>query len=171
VVGVWQEDPVLDFLPTDYNYDGLALDFTERPMGEGLADFLNELPDGLTLRRMDKELLTRSINYESMLAGLVEPDRVLEQVVGVFLMKGNEILAEAVSGPVIRGEVEIGIETYPVHRQHGYAAIASAALIQACETKGWKTYWNCAKQNVPSMKLARKLGYRLEQEYRVLAWT
>jgi hypothetical protein len=171
IAGVWQDDPVLGFLPTDYNYDGLAVDFTERTMGEGLADFLKELPDGLTLRRMDKELLSRSINYESMLTGLVEPGRVLEMVEGVFLMKGDEILAEAVSGPVIRGDVEMGIETYPAHRQHGYATIASAALIQACESKGWKTYWNCAKQNLPSLKLAQKLGYQREQEYRVLAWT
>jgi RimJ/RimL family protein N-acetyltransferase len=35
---------------------------------------------------------------------------------------------------------------------------------------GQQTWWNCAKQNVASAALARKLGYRTEREYRVLAW-
>jgi hypothetical protein len=45
-----------------------------------------------------------------------------------------------------------------------------ARLIQACEELGHATWWDCAKQNLASVALARKLGYRTEREYRVLAW-
>jgi len=42
--------------------------------------------------------------------------------------------------------------------------------VQACEHKGLSTYWNTAKQNLPSAAIARRLGYRVEGEYNLLAW-
>jgi RimJ/RimL family protein N-acetyltransferase len=39
------------------------------------------------------------------------------------------------------------------------------------ELLGYQTYWNCAKGNVASATLARKLGYHTEKEYRLLAWS
>ncbi len=40
----------------------------------------------------------------------------------------------------------------------------------ACEAQGYATWWDCAKQNTPSARLARKLGYQNEQEYRYVWW-
>jgi RimJ/RimL family protein N-acetyltransferase len=54
--------------------------------------------------------------------------------------------------------------------QKGYASITCAHIIHEMEQQGYLTYWNCAKQNQPSVALARKLGYRCEKEYRLLAW-
>ncbi|MFL5804101.1 MAG: GNAT family N-acetyltransferase [Roseiflexaceae bacterium] len=59
---------------------------------------------------------------------------------------------------------------HEAYRGHGYATITCARLIQACEEQGYETWWDCAKQNVASTALARKLGYQNEREYRVLAW-
>ena len=52
----------------------------------------------------------------------------------------------------------------------GFAYLACARLIEACEERGYNTWWDCAKQNIASTKLARKLGYQNEQEYRYVWW-
>jgi predicted GNAT family acetyltransferase len=65
---------------------------------------------------------------------------------------------------------EVGIITREEHRQKGYATITCAHLIRECEQQSFETLWNCAKQNVGSNALARKLGYRKAEEYRVIAW-
>ena len=48
--------------------------------------------------------------------------------------------------------------------------VTCAHLIRDCEARGYQTYWNCARQNLASAAVARKLGYRTEKEYRLLAW-
>jgi RimJ/RimL family protein N-acetyltransferase len=45
-----------------------------------------------------------------------------------------------------------------------------AQLIQECEEQGLRTYWNCDAQNPASAALARKLGYRHQKEYMLVAW-
>ena len=83
---------------------------------------------------------------------------------------GDEILSEAFAGPSVRGVVEIGVIVRKEHLRRGSGTIACVHLIRACEDLGYQTYWNCAKQNLASAGLARKLGYRTEREYKLVAW-
>jgi L-amino acid N-acyltransferase YncA len=89
---------------------------------------------------------------------------------GLCLTKNGELLCEAFAGPAANGVIEIGVETHPHHMQKGYGRLTCAHLIHAMEQQGYRTYWNCAKQNVASIALARTLGYRDEKGYRLLAW-
>jgi RimJ/RimL family protein N-acetyltransferase len=66
--------------------------------------------------------------------------------------------------------VEMGVTTRAQYQRRGYATLTCAHLIRACEERGYRTYWNCAKQNLASAAVARKLGYRREKVYRLLAW-
>lgn len=90
---------------------------------------------------------------------------------GYCLMREDIILCEAFAGPLVDGLIEIGVGTHESHRRRGYATLTCAHLIRACEEKGYRTFWNTNKQNLASKALARKLGYRTEQEFRVLAWS
>jgi RimJ/RimL family protein N-acetyltransferase len=85
-------------------------------------------------------------------------------------MRGEEMLSEATVGPPAIGLYEPGIFTQAAQRGKGYATITIAYLIQEIESRGGNTYWNCAKQNVASAALARKLGYRIKKEYRCMEW-
>jgi len=89
---------------------------------------------------------------------------------GYCLLRGDEILCSASMGPAALGLREPGVFTPEAHRSNGYATITSARLIQEIERLGHQTYWDCARQNGASAAVARKLGYRIEKEYRVLAW-
>jgi RimJ/RimL family protein N-acetyltransferase len=88
---------------------------------------------------------------------------------GFVLLDGKSILSEAHAffwGDTV---VEIGVITAEGQRGLGYASMVSAYLVQACECRGYATYWACHVDNLASAAVARKLGYRLENEVS-LAW-
>jgi hypothetical protein len=169
VVGAYDGDPLISLLPTPFEYDGLAIDYTDRPLNQGLDDYLR-VPEGCTVRRVDAALFERSVDRDMNVKALGGAERALELQIGFYLMRGDEILAEAFSSPPAMGIREMGIVTYEAHRQRGYATVVCAHLIRECERLGFETFWNCDKNNLPSNALARKLGYRNAQEYRVIAW-
>ncbi len=170
LLGLWLDDPRWALIPSDYDYEGRVLDFYDRARDDRLQPFFSQLPEGCELRPVDAALIERSVNREAHFLGYPSYEEALSDLTGFFLMKEAEILCEALAGPVILGTREIGVDTLEKHRQRGYAAITCAKLIDACEQQGLQTYWNCNQKNIPSMKLARKLGYQTENEYKLVAW-
>ena len=166
LVGLWQDDPRWSLLPADPQYSGLTLDFTDR---ESAGD-LPELPLGCELRRLDESLSKQILgrNFLIQLYGSVQ--QALHWGYGLCLMCGEKLLCESFGGPAAGGAIEIGVETQPDHMRKGYATITCAHLIAEMERQGYSTYWNCDKKNLPSAALARRLGYRTEREYKLLAW-
>ena len=89
---------------------------------------------------------------------------------GYCLMQGDKVLSEATAGPPDMGLREPGVLTQEDHRGKGYATLTVAHLIHEIESLGERSYWNCSKENVASAAVGRKLGYRVEKEYRWLYW-
>lgn len=169
-VGLWPEDTAnRALLPANPQHEGRTLDFSNRPIHQGLDAFLH-VPEGLHLRRVDRKLFAQSNDYDFYVNMLGSAENVLEKALGLFLMQGNQILCEAFVGTSAMGIIEIGINTREDARQKGYATLTSAHLIRACEALGYHTYWNTAKQNTVSAHIARKLGYRTEREYLLWGW-
>ena len=170
LVGLWLDDPRVDLLPRDPDYDGRTLEFYGRAIGKELDAYLQKIPQGCEFRRLDRDLimLTEWGADDVRLIGGIEAWE--ETCLGYCLMRGNEILCEAAVGPPALGLREPGVYTHKDHRGKGYATITTARLIKEVEALGDQTYWNCAKQNVASAAVARKLGYRTEKEYRCIAW-
>ena len=162
------DDRHIPLLPAP-EYDGYAIDFTARPIGEALDASLS-VPDGCQIRRVDSTLFERSLDRDANIATFGSIKNALEKWIGFFLMRGDDILCEASAGPPAMGIVELGVATPLAHLRRGYATVTCAHLIRMCESMGYQTYWNAAKQNLASVALARKLGYRREVEHRVLAW-
>jgi RimJ/RimL family protein N-acetyltransferase len=131
---------------------------------------LRPIPPGCELVRLDRDLIVRTEwgPHDVQFAGGIE---AWEQTcLGYGLLRGNEILCEATAGPPAIGLRELGVFTQREHRGQGYATLTAAHLIREIESLSDRTYWNCAKQNVASAAVARKLGYRVENEYRCLMW-
>ena len=55
---------------------------------------------------------------------------------------------------------DIGIETLEAHRNRGYAELAIAYMIDQMGRRGKRPVWGAEESNVPSMRLANKLGFR-----------
>lgn len=170
LVGMWPDDPRLAYLPTNPAYDGWTLEFYDRPIGAGLEPLIACLPPGCALKPTDRDLVMRTAwgPDDVRTAGSL---KVWEQHwLGFVLLRGDEILSEASSGPPTEGVYEPGVITQEAHRGNGYATLVSARLVQEIEARGGRTYWNCAIQNLPSAAVARKLGYRVEKKYRCMLW-
>lgn len=170
LIGMWLDDPRRTLLPPDPDYDGRVLEFYGRSPGEGLTQFLDPLPDGFELRRLDRGLILRTEWGPGDVQAAGSLDNWEKRCFGYCLLKGDEILAEAMVGLPAVGLYEPGVFTRQAHRRKGYGIIVSAKLIQEIEAMSGQTYWNCAKQNVASAAIARKLGYKIEKEYRCLGW-
>lgn len=170
LVGLWPGDRRQDLLPPNPDYDGRTLEFYDRPVGRGLDEYLHQVPEGCAIRRLNRDLvlLTEWGPDDVRLAGGMEAWE--RTYLGYCVMRGDEILSEATAGPPAIGLREPGVFTQPEHRGRGYATLAAAHLIHEIEAAGERTYWNCAKQNAASAAVARKLGYRIEKEYRCMAW-
>jgi RimJ/RimL family protein N-acetyltransferase len=67
--------------------------------------------------------------------------------------------------------IEIGTITGEAYRGRGYAALTCTRLIQECEACGYRTYWNCSKENQASAGLARRLGYQTEKQFRHVVYS
>jgi len=165
--GLCLDDPrTSDLLSLHPEYDGRVLDFFDRSAGQGLDAYLTPIPDGCEIHPVDTELYKRLADYDPRTA-----DYALEKGLGVCLMRGENILCEAFAGYLARDILEMGVTTHKPYEGRGYGTLTCAHLVQACEARGFQTYWNCNTQNIASMKIARKLGYRIEKEYRLLYWS
>jgi RimJ/RimL family protein N-acetyltransferase len=122
------------------------------------------------VRSVDRQLFECSADHDFYCTLYGSAEQALEKGLARFLLYGDEIRSEAYAYFAALGIIEIATSTREPYRGRGYASIACAHLIRSCEQLGYQTYWNCARQNLASAAVARKLGYRSEKEYRLLAW-
>ena len=170
LIGLPHGDRRFEMLPPDPDYIGSTLEFTDRPVGQGLDAWLRQLPKDCQLHRVDRELFERCLERDLLVSIFGDVETALKNGFGLCLMRDGQILSEAHAGPAALGMIEIGVMTHERHRYRGYATLTCAHLVHACEELGFQTYWNCAKQNQASVAIARKLGYRTMKEYELRAW-
>jgi hypothetical protein len=160
------DDPLLDLLPPNPDYDGWDIDFEDRDSSVDLERFVS-VPGGLRLVRIDEELVGRC-QWAPWMAGT--PDLALRFGLGYAMLDGDRVVSEAFAGPIVENALELGVITDDAYQRRGLATIVSAQTIRDCEQRGHETWWNTATTNTGSIRLARKLGYRTERQYRVLSW-
>ena len=169
LIGLWPGDPRWKLLPQGLDFSGFTLDFTDRRPGPQNKP-LPKVPEDCNLHRMDLPLFERSADRSLYLAIYGSAQRALEKGYGICLTNHHELLCEAFAGPIAQGCVEIGTQTHIDHRRKGYATLTCMHLVLEMERMGYRTYWNCAKDNQASIALARKLGFQTEKEYHLMAW-
>jgi hypothetical protein len=169
LIGLWSDDPRWKLIPQGVDYSGFTVDFTDRQPYLTI-ETLPKVSDGCKLQRMDLPLFESSAGKSLYLAMYGSAQQALEKGYGICLMNHHEVLCEAFAGPFAQGSVEIGTQTHLAHRRKGYATLTCAYLISEMERMGFRTYWNCAKDNQASIALARRLGFQFEKEYRLVAW-
>jgi len=70
----------------------------------------------------------------------------------------------------VNGTREIGVFTEKEYWGRGLGTIAVAHLLRICDEMGCSTRWDCVRLNIRSLKIARRLGYKNEKSYKLLAW-
>ena len=169
-IGCQLDSALNQMLPPHPNYDGYTLYFTQRSPQVDLQPFIRQLPSGYSLMPRDERLFAQSFDYDSTLASFGTVGNVMRYTLGAVIVQGDTVLCEAATGAPTQGRIEIGVTTLESQRRRGFATMTCARLIKICESQGYATWWDCAKQNTPSVRLARKLGYQNEMEYHHVCW-
>jgi RimJ/RimL family protein N-acetyltransferase len=67
------------------------------------------------------------------------------------------------------GQCGIGIETVAAHRGRGFATLTASAFAEHCADRGIVPHWDAWSDNLPSVAVAEKLGFRKIETYTVFA--
>ena len=168
-LGLWPDHPYNQLLPPGPDIDAWELEFTDRPWGTDLAPDL-DVPEGCELLPIDATWFERCRFRDYYLGYFGSTERTLANGFGFCLVKGETLLSEAFAGEASLGMIELGTITAEPYRRRGYAMICCSQLVRECEARGYRTYWNCAKDNPASANLARRLGHQTEKMFRFVAW-
>jgi len=67
------------------------------------------------------------------------------------------------------GKCGIGIETVAAYRGRGFATVTASAFAERCVERGTVPHWDSWSDNLPSVAVADKLGFRKIETYSVFA--
>ena len=166
--GCWLDDDLNDIPLPQADYDGRTMYYTERSPQVDLSS--TSLSDGYSLVERDIDLLRQSTEYQWNLDIFGSEETILRETLNYVILYEGQIVSEAGTGAPTHNMIEVGVNTTESHRQRGLGWIVCAKLISECEARGLRTWWDCATQNIASVKLAEKLGYIHGREYRYRWW-
>jgi RimJ/RimL family protein N-acetyltransferase len=141
------------------------------PQSQVLEDLRSELPAGYSIHPIDWQLLQRCEWRDDMAFYSGSLENFLRQDLGICLMHGEDILCEAYANPVGSPYAEVGAITREPFRGRGLAPITMAYLIELLYHRGYRAYWSCDQDNLASARVARKLGFKVEQPYEIFEYS
>ncbi len=133
---------------------------------ERLKKLADMLPDGYTIRRIDKELYDKCLLHPvtaDFVSSFETKEKYLEYGIGIVALKEGEIVAGASSYTRYIEGIEIEVDTIPSERRKHLATVVCASLILDCLEENLYPSWDA--QNMNSVRLAEKLGYEYSHEY------
>lgn len=133
---------------------------------KGLAAAVHNLSDEYRIAPVDEELfhLLRQQAWSRDLVSQFEDYEAYRRLgIGMAVLKDTIPVSGASSYARYRDGIEIEIDTVQEYRRQGLAYACGAALILSCLERGLYPSWDA--QNVGSLALAEKLGYRYDCSY------
>lgn len=129
-----------------------------------------DIPPGFSLRRIDENLGTNIRNsdkvYEEILSMWTSLEQFLRQGFGFCLVKKDEIVCWCTAEYVSRN-CGIGIETVEGYRNRGLATVTASAFVNHCISRRIVPRWDSWSNNMPSIRVARKVGFEKIMDYSV----
>ena len=90
---------------------------------------------------------------------------------GLYIKKNNQIIAKCVADGIAFEMIAVRIETLDSYKRKGIATNIATEFIKWANVKDKKIYWECAGENVGSIKVAEKIGLSLHQVYNLYGFT
>lgn len=119
------------------------------------------------LRVLDSETLPQTehlnLNIESRFWNSTED--FLNYGIGVCLVKADKVVSVCYSTCVVNGLAEVDIVTDKDYQGNGFASIVAREFIRNCLAKNILPTWDCFNHNIPSWRLAKKLGFTPHTSY------
>lgn len=132
-----------------------------------------ECPAGFTVQRLDKESIgmTQTLNLEIGSRFWASTNDFLEHGIGTCIIKDGKIVSLCYSACVVNNLAEVDVVTKEEYRGMGLAVIAAQSFISECVQRDITPTWDCFVNNIASMNLAIKLGFKKERTYPFYSFT
>jgi RimJ/RimL family protein N-acetyltransferase len=168
---VGADDPLRRVMPPGAEYHGEAIDFTDRlPSPDEEVELGHDVAEGARVVPIDTELLPRTQWYEDTLVAYGNVERWAEAAIGYAVVRGDQVVAEAMAGPRVRGQLEMGVATREPYRRRGYGTLVSRLVARTCEARGDRVWWNANAANESSVAIARRIGFQHERRYELVGY-
>jgi len=141
---------------------------------EHLQQLKSQLPKNFQIKEIDtllaKRFTERVNDFASHHGKLFDsPEDFAERGIGYCICDGDTIACVASSFAISDTGIEIQIDTRRKYRGNGLATVAAAYLIVDCLEHNLDAGWDAASEI--SAKLAEKLGYTPQGDYKVVIYT
>lgn len=131
------------------------------------------LPVGFHLQPIDCALLEES-GFENAAALREEIElcwtsraAFYEHGFGFCVVQGQTIAGWCTAEYVSAGQCGTGIETIETYQQRGLATLTARAFVAHCLALGLVPHWDSWQANIPSIRVAEKVGFRHKLDYTV----
>lgn len=147
---------------------GLGLAKTRRrfyTFGRLKVNWREELPPDRAMRRIDEQLLQqrRLKHIESVVGWILSFWHTIEDFLrigfGFCLLQGPVIASWCLTVYASGRDFELGLATVSDYRNRGYATLTAAACAEHSVNNGFIPHWHCDEENVPSIRVAEKIGF------------
>ena len=131
-----------------------------------LQNEIRKLPDGYELQKLEAEMYDKCLENPAtadFVSTFGSKEKYLQIGRGMVILKDGQIVSGASSYTRYREGIEIEVDTIASERRKHLATIACAALILNCLEEGLYPSWDA--QNINSVRLAEKLGYKFDHKY------
>ncbi|MEI3603549.1 GNAT family N-acetyltransferase [Oceanobacillus sp. SE10311] len=151
----------IDFLKVDKHYESVYTLNVEKFLQVAKRSKRNE--EKVEFRNFD--IIPESLEETSY----VKNSTLSKKTVGVVIKRGNTILSiDKNNGFTFGKEYFIDIDTFKEEeRKKGYATLAAIKIISYFLEKNMFPLWETTESNIPSQKLALKLGFEPMERYLV----
>ncbi len=134
--------------------------------------WLNRLPAGFHIYRIDEKLLERTSGLVSaeIEAAWGSSKDFLNCGFGFCLMHGDVVVSLCTSPFIAGREVEVCIRTDVHYRSKGFATVTALAFLEHCLLNDLSPNWECPWDHVASCALATRLGFENPVDRPVYCW-
>jgi hypothetical protein len=87
------------------------------------------------------------------------PQAYVKPGLGLAVLRGSVVTSICGYCGLGGGEAELEVGTIPSCRGLGLATAVSLAFLHQCQEKGWLPAYTCGSKNLPSIGVAKKLGF------------
>jgi RimJ/RimL family protein N-acetyltransferase len=148
--------------------------YTFQSPRQGGRDWSPKLPEGFTLRYVDRDLLAQEHlrNLDDLIEELCSERQSVQDFLarsfGFCLLHGDEVAGWCLSEYNTAGRCEVGIATFEPYRRRGLATIMASALVEHALSQGISHVgWHCHASNIASAATALKVGFKKLVDYPV----
>ena len=140
---------------------------------QGVPDWRARVPASFSIVPIDRQLLaaTAIVNLGEVIGEINStwPDeRFLEHGFGFCALRNeNEIVCWCTGEYAGGRHIGVGIETVGEWRRKGLATLTASAFVEHCLSNGIEAHWDCWADNLPSLQVAERVGFRKVLDYSV----